>query len=68
MSVVLPWWLSGKESTCQCRNRRISSWVTKIPLEQEMATHSTILAWEIPWTEELSWATVHGVAKESETT
>ena len=22
------------------------------PLEQEMATHSTILAWEIPWTEE----------------
>ena len=22
------------------------------PLEQEMATHSSILAWEIPWTEE----------------
>ena len=22
------------------------------PLEEEMATHSTILAWEIPWTEE----------------
>ena len=22
------------------------------PLEQEMATHSTILAWRIPWTEE----------------
>ena len=22
------------------------------PLEKEMATHSTILAWEIPWTEE----------------
>ena len=22
------------------------------PLEQEMATHSGILAWEIPWTEE----------------
>ena len=21
------------------------------PLEEEMATHSTILAWEIPWTE-----------------
>ena len=27
------------------------------PLEKEMATHSSILAWEIPWTEE------HGVAK-----
>ena len=22
------------------------------PLEEEMATHSIILAWEIPWTEE----------------
>ena len=29
------------------------------PLEDEMATHSSILAWEIPWTEE----TVHGVTK-----
>jgi len=24
------------------------------PLEKEMATHSSILSWEIPWTEELS--------------
>ena len=23
------------------------------PLEEEMATHSNILAWRIPWTEEL---------------
>ena len=23
------------------------------PLEKEMATHSTLLAWKIPWTEEL---------------
>ena len=23
------------------------------PLEKEMATHSRILAWEIPWTKEL---------------
>ena len=30
------------------------------PLEEEMATHSSILAWRIPWTEE---PTVHGVAK-----
>ena len=22
------------------------------PLEEELATHSTILAWKIPWTEE----------------
>ena len=25
------------------------------PLEKEMATHSRILAWKIPWTEELGW-------------
>ena len=24
----------------------------EVPLEREMATHSSILAWEIPWTEE----------------
>ena len=24
----------------------------KDPLEEEMATHSSILAWQIPWTEE----------------
>ena len=24
-----------------------------IPLEEEMATHSSTLAWKIPWTEEL---------------
>ena len=27
----LPWWLGGKESTCQCRERRFDSWVGKIP-------------------------------------
>ena len=25
------------------------------PLEQGMATHSRILAWRIPWTEEPDW-------------
>ena len=30
------------------------------PLEEEMATHSSILARRIPWTEE---PTVHGVTK-----
>ena len=36
------------------------------PLEKEMATHSSILAWEIPWTEEPG-KTVHNVPKESDT-
>ena len=34
------------------------------PLEKEMATHSSILAWKIPWKEGAWQATVHGVAKE----
>ena len=25
------------------------------PLEKEMATHSSILAWKIPWAEEPGW-------------
>ena len=34
------------------------------PLEEEMATHSSIVAWRIPWTEEPGGLhTVHGVAK-----
>ena len=33
------------------------------PLEKETTTHSNILAWEIPWTEEPGGATVHGVAR-----
>ena len=33
------------------------------PLEEGMATHSSVLAWRIPWTEEAWHAAVHGVAK-----
>ena len=32
-------------------------------LEEDMATHSSILAWRIPWTREAWQATVHGVTK-----
>ena len=36
----------------------------KDPMEKEMATHSSTLAWKIPWAEEPAWqAIVHGVAK-----
>ena len=50
--IRLSWWLSGKESTCQCRRHGFDPWVREDPLEEGMATHSSILAWEIPWTEE----------------
>ena len=33
------------------------------PLEKGMATHSSIPAWRVAWTEESRGATVHGVAK-----
>ena len=59
------------------------TWVRSLgqedPLEKEMATHSSILAWRIPWTEEHGilqarilenprdggawWAAVYGVAQ-----
>ena len=55
--VRFPRWLSGKEFACQCRRckrqvLRFPSLGWEDPLEKEMATHSSILAWEIPWTEE----------------
>ena len=44
---------SGKEPSCQCRRHEM--WVQSLgqedPLESEMATHSSILAQKIPWTE-----------------
>ena len=33
------------------------------PLEKEMATHSSILAWKIPWTEEPGGLQSMGVAR-----
>ena len=42
----------GKLSAYNVGDPASISWVGKIPLEKEMATHSSILAWKIPWTEE----------------
>ena len=43
------------------------TWVLSLdqedPLEKEMATHFSILAWRIPWPEEPWRATACGVAK-----
>ena len=41
----------GKESPC-IRETRVPSLGQEDPLEKGMATHSSILAWKIPWREE----------------
>ena len=59
----IPQWLSSKESACQAGD--VGSILDqKDPLEEAMATHSSILAWRIPWTEEPGRLhIVHRVAK-----
>ena len=59
----LPWWLIGKESACQCWRCGFSPLGREDSLEKEMATPSSIRAWEIPWIEESNM-----VAEELETT
>ena len=47
-------WLSGKESSCQCRRRKrlgFDPWGQEGTLEKAIATHSSILAWKVPQTE-----------------
>ena len=61
---MLPRWLSGKGSTCQCKRHGIDP-SEEDPLKKKTATHSSILAWGIPWTEKSS--RLHGVV-ESDTT
>ena len=47
----LPKWLSGKESTCECRETQVRSLGPEEPLEEGLATHFSIPVWRIPWTE-----------------
>ena len=62
---------SGKESACQCRRQKrrrfVCIWVRSLgggePLEESMATHSSILAWRIPMDRGVWQVAVHGVSK-----
>ena len=60
--VGLPRWLSGKESTCQCRKHGFDPWVGKIPWRRKWQSTLVIVSGDSmdrgTW-----WATVHGVAK-----
>ena len=62
---------SADELTCLPMQETQQMWIRSLsqegPLEEGMATHSSILAWRIPQTKEPRGATVHRVA-ESDTT
>jgi len=49
-----PRWLSGKESNSQGRRHRFDPW---------LGSNSSILAWRMPWTEELSWLQSMGLQR-----
>ena len=51
VSSGLPLWLSSKELPAM-QESLVQSLGCEGPLEKKMATHSSILAWEIPWTKE----------------
>ena len=63
---VLPRWLSGKRILLPVQKTQ-ETWVPSLgqekPLKEEMATHLSILAWEISKDRVAWWATVHGVTK-----
>ena len=44
--------LPAMQETQKTQEMQVQSLGQEDPLEKEMATHSSILAWEIPWTED----------------
>ena len=49
----IPQWLTGKEFTCNAGDPGHAGLIPGLRRspEEKMATHSSIFAWEIPWTE-----------------
>ena len=45
------------------QDTQVRSLIWKDPLEKGRVTHSSILAWRIPWTEESCGLQSHGVSK-----
>ena len=50
LTTTLPWWLRKRLPGMQ--ETQVPSLGWEDPLEKEMATHASTLAWKIPWTEE----------------
>ena len=49
-TVVLSWWLSGKKSACSAGDASSVPELGRFP--EDESTHSSLLAWKIPWAEE----------------
>ena len=45
-------WLSVVKNSPAMQETHVQPLGQEDPLEKEMATHSSVLAWEIPWAEE----------------
>ena len=53
MALQVAQWLRIRLLVQEIQDIQIESPGREDPLEEEEATHSSILAWKIPWTEEL---------------
>ena len=51
-SLVAQWVKQLQLSLPAMQETWVQSLIQEDPLEKEMATHSCILAWKVPWTEE----------------
>ena len=63
----LPYSSDGKKNLSLMQEIWVRSLGQEDPLEKEMATHSSILAWRIPWTRSLAGYSLWG-CRESDTT
>ena len=54
---------AGKECACNAGDLGFYPWVGKIPLEEGVATYSSILLWRIPMDRGAWRAAVHGFAE-----
>ena len=53
LPLLLSWWVAQMvKNLPEMQDTWVQSLGQEDPLEKRMATHSSILAWETPWTEE----------------
>ena len=56
-------WVKNLPAMQETQETHVRSLGWEDPLEEGMATYSSVLAWRIPSDRGAWWATVHGVAK-----